>query len=465
MKYDIVIIILPYIYMRPQVGPALLKSNIEKHGFNCKIIDWNYKLFELSGVEDSKWMQTVATSYDNDESIKMFEKNVPLWINEIKQYNPDYIGLSINFVKFLEPLYKYILKPIREEFSNKKIVAGGGSLSLSDLGIGKQLIDKNYIDYYIMGDGEDAIVSLLKNGIWNNDNGLNRIKHLDNYPDPDYSDTLKNKYNINVPIITTRGCIRKCKFCFDVFKGSFRRSPERIANEMANLCKQYKEPIFIFNDSLSNSSTKHFTEVAQNIIDLKEKGEIPKEVKWDCNMCCFPEKENQKLMYKKIKAAGCKFIFVGVESGSSRIRDEMNKEIRTKDLLFMIDQISENKLILFMHLLIGYYTETDNDFQETIDFVKLAHKKLGKNLMIDLGPTFQIHDLDAWPQINDDGKGSWYYKNNNFPVRFERWLKLYMLCKEKNIFSLTHYKNIFYKQLLKYEDIEELKKRWIDNVD
>jgi len=467
-KYDIVIIILPFIYVRPQIGTALLKSNIEKYGYTCKIIDWNYKLFEISGNNDfGKWMQVVASSYNKDinNAIEILEENISSWLDEIKQYNPDYIGLSINFTKFIEPLYEYILKPIREKFYDKKIIAGGGSISLEDLDIGKKLVEQKYIDWFVKGDGEDAIITILKNNKWDNNTGLNRIKNLDDYPNPDYTDTLKNKYNIQVPIITTRGCIKNCKFCFDVFKGAYRRSPINIALEMVKLCEQFDTPFFIFNDSLSNSNTEHLIELTTYMIEYKNRGLLPSDLKWDCNMCCLPQKDNHKIMYKNVKESGCNFIFVGIESGSDRVRKEMNKSIKHDDIMFMVDHIKKNNLILFLHLIIGYYTETEEDFQDSLNLVNLLYDKLGpKNLHIDLGPTFQIHNLDKWEGIEDDGISSWTYKDNTFLVRFERWLRIYNLCQEKDIFTLTHYKNVFYNQLLKYDNIDELKKKWVKYV-
>jgi radical SAM superfamily enzyme YgiQ (UPF0313 family) len=469
MKYDIVIIMLPFVYPRPLSGPAVLKSSLENAGYSCKIIDWNFKLFESQDeINYDNFLANMPSKYSTPTEITKYGKEkiqemMPCWLDEIKYYNPDWIGLSFNNYKYDKNLDDYFVKPIRETFPDVKIIAGGSAIDLLNVKYEEDLINKNYIDYYVKGEADEAIVSILKNGSWDNETSMQRIKKLDNYPSPDYSDffylenkEIQNRYGF--PIISSRGCIRNCKFCMEIFKGSYRRDPKNVVDEIRDLYEKYKITSYRFNDPLINSNVDNVIEISKLIIEYKKIKKLPKELHWTCNFCCLPRTSNSETMYQKMGEAGCSIVYIGLESGSNKVRNEMNKQTKEEDIFFMLSQFKKNNVKTLIHIIVGYYTETEDDFQETLNFIRNISEFFNKNLIIDIGCTFQINKIELWEDegLKEDGKGSWYYKDNTYPLRLERWLRLLELCMKLDINIEMHYNILLYNQLLKYKNVEPL---------
>jgi hypothetical protein len=476
---DIVIIILPFLYLQPLAGPAILKSNLEKHGYSCKLIDWNFKLSKHAESQGISWRDYVLKCTDgkdlssdgNDELNSMIQ----IWIDEIKQYNPKWIGLSFNNIKYHKATEENLLLPLRQAFPDIKIVGGGSSFILENIEYGDELIEKNYIDYCIKGEAEEAIIQLLKNKTWNNQTPMKRLKNIDEYPAPDYSDLLENNlensevYLANFPIIGTRGCIRNCTFCMDVFKGAVKRDHTKVVDEMTKLNNQYGVKKFFFNDPLVNSNSTYLINLANGIIENKRLGLMSKDVRFHGNMCCLPKRDNDALMYKRLSEAGSNGVSVGIESGSPQVRIDMNKKINDEDIFYMFEQLAKNDLWLVFHVLVGYVTETDEDFDMTIDLVDKASKIVNNKITVDLGAMFQFNSLDIWKTkgVKDDGHGSWYYKDNTCINRVKRWMKLFRFCKEKKLITSIYYNTIVYQQLLNYENsynIDPIKQEWKELV-
>ena len=465
-QYDIVIIITPFISLQLYVNVALLKPYIEKCGFSCKIIDWNYKLYQTyDDLDFRQWLEISLKYIDLVDSITPYgieklNKVVPSFVDEIKQYNPKWIGLSMNSLRFSRCLDDYLIPPIKKEFPNTKIIAGGNAiaLTLDKINYGKTLVDRELVDYVVTGEGEESIVQILKDETWENFKPIKRIKNLDDFPDPDYS-YFKSPIpapNLQIPIITSRGCTKKCSFCVDPYHGVYKRNPKRIVDEIINLCNIYKGTSVIFNQPLVNADSIHLMNICDLIIENKNK--LPDNFRWYAFMCCFQKRKNDELLYKKIKESGGFYFMIGVESGSEKVRNSMNKKTSNEDILFMMSQFKINKMIFVFQALVGYYTEEEDDFQQTIDFIKESHDILKEYLIVDIGFTFTIYDIKFWEKfgVKDDGKGSWYYKDNTFPVRVKRWIELYKFCKNNNIKTSSYFHLPTYIQIQKYKEYKDL---------
>jgi anaerobic magnesium-protoporphyrin IX monomethyl ester cyclase len=472
-QYDIVIIVLPFLFAQPITGPFLLKSYLKENGFSCKILDWNNKLFNVHGFSSNSELTKLESKYTNNSIVTSYGKSqlqklVPIWLEEIKKYNPKFIGISINNYNCNKSIDEYLIPPIRKIFPDTKIIVGGNAIFLDGLEYEKQLLEKYHIDYYVKGEGEEALLSILKNETWDNNTPLKRFKYVKNSPDPDYSDILEDlieNNNLkehdrfkNFPIITSRGCNRKCNYCMYLLKNNiYTRSPENIVNEIYELNKLgiYS---FRFVDALSNISTKHLISICDLIIEKKKNNELT-DIKWSANMCCFPKRINDHIMYKKMKEAGCEFVNVGIESGSPQVRIDMDKKIEDKDIFYMFEQLTKNNITGIVHVLIGYYTETDKDFDMTINLIKKLVTLYKDNIIIDIGMTFQINNIKTWEHLGviEDGTGSWYYKDNTYILRVRRWLKAYKLCKKLNVRYVAYYNRLIYNRLSKYDNINNLK--------
>jgi tRNA A37 methylthiotransferase MiaB len=142
------------------------------------------------------------------------------------------------------------------------------------------------------------------------------------------------------------------------------------------------------------------------------------------------------------KKAGCVGWGIGVESGSEKIRFAMGKKITDEDLEWSVEQLLKNQILQKWLLMVGYPSETEEDFKLTLDLLKkyapyahtglieisatptfslLNHSPIMQNVKVreDLGLTHNLIDPNA-----DKFWTSTKYTENTFPVRIRRWKEI-----------------------------------------
>jgi radical SAM superfamily enzyme YgiQ (UPF0313 family) len=463
MKYDIVIVTVPFVRRIPQTGPALLKASVEKAGFSCKVLDWNFDIW--NNIQNIK----TTTIKLNDKNIAEYtisdmknfclanmEKISKPWIKEIKNLKATWIGLSTYSSRTSRIFLNSMLPILRRNLPNIKIIVGGHGFSLPNTNWGAVLLKKGLIDFFVKGEGEETLVSLLKgekniagiNGI-----EMNQIEDLDKIPFANYSDTPPNKYPLKKSyIVTSRGCVRRCNFCYNYFKKIRFRSPENVVDELIDLYNKYGIVDFFFADSLSNGNPKQLKGICNTIIKAMETNRLPK-ISWGSSMSVLSRGSLDKKVYKLMSNSGCTSINIGVESGSDKVRKDMNKATKDEDIYFMIEQCRKNRINLDINFIVGYYTETEEDFEKTLNLItNISYCLKDIHVGINVGPTFQVLNISDWKiaKLNKDRFGQWYYKDNTFPVRMDRWKRLVTHCQNLNFKTLENQKKLLMEKLEKY---------------
>jgi radical SAM superfamily enzyme YgiQ (UPF0313 family) len=464
-SYDIILLQLPYNFVTPVPGIASLKSNIEKHNFKCKIIDLNYKTiqlfkhkYDLKNILTYKWLDVVSTKITdgdkiNEEDKKIFQDIFPIWLDEINQYKPKFIGLSVLNVMNLIPFFDIFKDFLIKKCPDSKFVIGGSGLFLNGTA-DKYLKEQNFIDYFIYGDGEDAIIKLL-NDDYESINEYQKITNLDDYPFPDYTDypkeTLENLEWLSV--ISSRGCVRSCNFCWRKYKGFNIKNPDLVIQEMIEIHEKYKPTKIIFDDSLINADRLKLNCLLDNIINYNKTIDNP--ILWNGNFACLPVKDSDVVLYKKIKESNNEMLFIGIESGSEKVRRDMHKPLKDYDKYFMLSNLNKNKINVVMGIIIGYYSETEEDFQETLNFFKWCKNNLDTQHLTITFSIFSITENSLlWKTagINYDKNNQWEYKNiNNFPIRYKRLKETIELSNSLGINILTPHKDYFSKVNKQYQ--------------
>lgn len=455
---DIVFLTLPRLELRaPITAPAILKSMVEKHGFSAFCYDLNLDLWHSIDAEQHGhvWFDTDLT-FRYEDKFKIFwdehiMPNAPKWIGTIKEKNPEWVGITI-FSQRSKWISISICELIRKELPNVKIVAGGPFCEFT----GPLLYDKKLVDAYVVGEGEVAILNILNGNL--NAPGINgippeQIDDLDTIPIPDYSDFPMNKYpgtwydpRVRDPnkmgtefvyITGSRGCVRKCTFCdIQSVWPKFRfRSGASIAEEMRQQNQKYGSKRFLFTDSLLNGSVKQLKDVCTTLIDYKSTGNMG-QVSWQGQFIARPAHQMSEEVYSLMYNAGLRFVSIGVESGSETIRNDMKKMFDDTAMDFTFRMCAKYKIEMAWLLLVGYPTETEEEFQKTLDMLEkynwINEQKLIRSVA--LGPTLDI--VQGSPLYRDqkklgitwDGNGHWVYKDNTREVRILRWLRLKEKC-------------------------------------
>lgn len=197
------------------------------------------------------------------------------------------------------------------------------------------------------------------------------IKDIDEIPWPAYDlfdmtfYSLLRMPNIKpnercLPVLSGRGCIFACNFCYRMDKGFRPRSAGSIIEEIKYLKKNYNVKYITFSDELLMSSKERTIELCQAFIDAKL------EIKWDCNgRLNFADKN----VLVKMKEAGCVFINYGIESLDNATLKIMHKHL-TKDMITRgVENTLEVGISPGLNIIFGNINEPLSALDEAVDFL------------------------------------------------------------------------------------------------
>ena len=477
---DIVFLTLPRLELRaPITAPAILKSVVENHGFSAFCFDINIDLWHKldEKIHGNVWLETDLTFRYEEKFNSYWDQYIlphtASWISVIKEKNPTWIGITV-FSQRNKWMTVAMCKLIRKELPNIKIVIGGPFT----IYLGNPLLEHNLIDVYVNGEGEHAIVDVLSDNYATtpgvNGNPPVQINNLNDLPVPDYSDydmkkystawydpTNKSKLGTNFAYITgSRGCVRRCSFCdIGSMWPKFRyRSGDHIAEEIQN---QAKHGImhFLFTDSLLNGNSQQLIELCTSIINQKNIGTIPQEVSLEGQFAVRSEYNMPEEIYALMSEAGMNFVSLGIESGSESVRKHMQKQFTDTDLEYTLTMCAKYNIKMCWLLMVGYPTETEEDFQKTLDLLKTYKwiNEMGLVSSVALGPTLDI--VEGSRLYNDqkklgiawDNNDHWIYKDNDREIRIRRWLRLKEVCMSCNYVVVEKATNHLIEELKQIE--------------
>ena len=191
------------------------------------------------------------------------------------------------------------------------------------------------------------------------------ISNLDELPFPARHLFPMNKYNGEyAPIGTSRGCPFACSFCSNnvVWGRSHRfRSADNVIGEIKAMKTEYGISKLYFREDI-------FTANKKRVIDLCE-GIIAEglDVNWECESRVGTV---DREVLAKMKEAGCKLTWFGVESGSPRMLEVLNKQITVQQVAETYRLCREVGIPAGASFIIGTPGETRSDVKETVSLAK-----------------------------------------------------------------------------------------------
>ena len=346
MKCDIVIATIPFMWRMPQLAPAILKSVIEANGYKCKVVDWNIQL--SNDLHDQSYWENKGRKISQHqwEQLKRYTEK---WVDDLKQINPTWFGVSLfsmdrNFV-----FARNIAKEIKSKLPHIKLVVGGNAVNSSTYDT-----LSNFFDHVIIGEGENQIVNLLGN-----------TNYIDTFSNGDYSDLDMSLYSRKTFFLyLSRGCIFNCKYCNRMVPKFACRPGSKVAEEAKTLVETYSINSFYFADPIINGNVNELVSFCRNIIDYK----------LDISWGGFAGIRSKKIMtdevFSLISQSGCSWLSFGVESASNDLRLKLGKRISNDDIKHSMECCQKYNINPTVNLIVGHYLETDQDFKETIDWLK-----------------------------------------------------------------------------------------------
>src|SRR5580700_4992861 len=164
-------------------------------------------------------------------------------------------------------------------------------------------------------------------------------------------------------VVASRGCPYRCNWCAKPISGNkFQLRPaELVAAEICDLKEVHGAEHIWFGDdifALDLRWVKHFADA----IEL-----------WDCALP-FKIQSRADLMSEEtvasLKRAGCAEVWMGVESGSQRVLDAMDKGLRVGEIKAARERLADAGIRACYFLQFGYPGEHWEDIQKTIELVR-----------------------------------------------------------------------------------------------
>lgn len=303
----------------------------------------------------------------------------PQIVDIVKQKEPKIICIAA-FPSTLGDAYQ-LVNLIKTIFPDKTIVLEGYHINADP-----SILLHLDIQYGIRGDAEYMFVtfcrSILKGEIPpNNLEGLviNNagvltvnppafIKDIDSIPMPafdllpigSYYSASTNK--VYMKFFTTRGCPYDCSFCASAPQMNYRyMSAGKVIEQLKVLVNQLGVEWIEFMDLTFTVSKKRTIELCDAIIQSGIKFD------WGCETRADKIDE---LLILKMKAAGCRKITFGVESGNEHIRYQTGKKISNEQFKSIFDLCRKHKLKTMANFILGHPNETIQEMRETIQFAK-----------------------------------------------------------------------------------------------
>ena len=345
-----------------------------------------------------KWTEDGKNLFCNIEKLKEFSNQKFDFLN--KYYDefidnllsketelPKCISISIIYGAEAELLSAFILAYKLKQRTNIHINVGGNFFSnhynsITDL---KDLFG-TFFDTISINNNNNTVKQLykyLKHQISINE--ISNIMYLEdgqivinpetnqsNFLDEPFLDfsgyNFKNYFNskLVLPIQASISCYwKKCLYCRENHSSPYQiRSVKRVVDEIEYLSKKYNTKYFYFWD---NSLTpKYLEELAQNIIDRK----------LDISYTIYSrlEKDFTSKKLEKIKKSGCLAMHLGLDSCSERMLEYINKGIKIEDAKETLKRISKAGIANFVYLIIGCPTETYEDIEKNVKFIRQNKK-------------------------------------------------------------------------------------------
>ncbi len=296
-------------------------------------------------------------------------------IGSVKDFNPDYIGISIrNLDEELDSsgsinnTEKFLLLAARikalKKITSAVVILGGAAVSLAP----GTLLDLTGADYAIVGEGEKALCSLISN--LQKSEPVNRILYSTDFPlsaadikGALYAPELVHWYYEHSDLIgiqTKRGCPFHCLYCtYPSLEGHrFRhRDTEDIVDEIRRLRKDYGCRNFFFTDSVFNDPAGDYKKFVEALIRQE----------LDIQWCAYftPYRLTQPDI-ELCKRAGLYAVELGTDASSSTTLAGLNKMFDWSDVVRANGIVTNAGLACAHFIIFGGPGETYQTLEEGI---------------------------------------------------------------------------------------------------
>ncbi|MFH0771175.1 MAG: radical SAM protein [Candidatus Omnitrophota bacterium] len=349
----------------------------------------------------------------------------------LQQLRPaDVVGLYGGLTSTIPRLYK-----VARFYKDKGIITVAGGQHFVKETIAEAL--NSYVDYVVIGEGEETIKELLKvfegkqdksavKGIAYLENGKivytpkrEPITDFDKLPLPNFSLVRYAKLKL-YPVERIRGCGMDCEFC--TVKGKPRcASPERLLERISFLVETKDARHFFVVDDLFGQQRDETIRFCNMLRDYQKKIgrrlDLGVQIRWD-------KAKDYKLL-SSMRQAGINTVAIGFESPISEELEAMRKHVRPEDMLSMTKEFRKHGFLVHGMFIFGYPMKEGIEFKMPIkERIKHYRKFISKAkidtiqmlLPVPLPGTELRERLKKQNRIYPVEDVGWEYYDGNFPL-------------------------------------------------
>lgn len=366
----------------PPLGISALSQHLIDNKIDNKVIDLELELWLKQNGESSEYASKSVGELEIDKL------PIDSLIEMLVSY--DVVTFSLMGKRQL-PYVIAIVRRLKKESSKLKYVVLGGAFFNKNNA--KDILEKwkKYIDYVIVGEGWKPMYELFRSFIDGKcDSSISGLVYLNDEGRVKYNPSelwdgdlpIPNYRNINIDgyvkqqkalygldeenivyhiLVGDRKCPYRCSFCrISENTKSVKKSSE-IAEEMIELNRQCGAKIFSLVCNEMNPSEQYFNEFIERLLSYDEK------LYWFCYL--RPNKLNYDTL-KRAREAGCILIRYGVETGSQKILDHMNKVLYVEEMDQIMKDTKKANIWNHINIVTGYLHENQEDVDATIKFIE-----------------------------------------------------------------------------------------------
>ncbi len=306
---------------------------------------------------------------------------------QILAFEPELVGISVLFPEQM-PFAAALARTVRQAVTGKpggrcRVVMGGAMMSA--LSVRDLLTAVPEINAVVCGEGEDAAAALCAGAAWSDIAGLvfrqgdtirtnsrSRTISLKELPAPDFSRLPLDAYFNPIPVLPvlfSRGCAwRKCRFCSHNFSfGGYRRkSVDVFVSELAGYWNQL--------------GVRHFYSADEYILprdmDAISEEILARGLSISFHVLGKPTADCTPGRLALWSAAGCRWIGWGIESGSQRLLDLINKGTCVSDIKTVLKNSAAAGISNLGLMIFGLPTSIDPDLDQTLTFLNDVYNDL-----------------------------------------------------------------------------------------
>jgi anaerobic magnesium-protoporphyrin IX monomethyl ester cyclase len=292
---------------------------------------------------------------------------------------PAVVGITTQTMLWYE--VARLARLVKRTLPTTKVVLGGPHLTH----FGRETVAQDAVDFGIIGEGESTFLELLRTLegkralasvaglVWKRGSEVvvnparTTFEPLDDLPSPDHS--LYDLRQHRIPfdecsptgiIISSRGCPHHCAFCSRNYPYYRMRSAENVVAEM----QAYKEMGYravTFYDDTFNASRQRVLEICH----LLQERHV--HLPWS-----FRARVDQldEATARAAAEAGCRRVYLGVESGVQRVLDRVRKGITVEQIRSAFSACRRNGLTTVAYVVLGLPDETRRDAEQSLALIR-----------------------------------------------------------------------------------------------